>query len=229
VDQLPNWAVVVLHQKNLVATNSPTFRAGFAILLEMTRIDDVSFDLLFGQARTFPGWLDKPVDPALLVQIYDQMKMGPTSMNSCPLRVVFVSSRESKEKLKSCLMPGNVNQTMQAPVTAIFAHDLHFYKKMDRLWPHMNVDSMFEGNAAFAEQFAFRNGTLQAAYFMIAARGLGLDCGPMSGFNNAAVDETFLAGTGFKSNFLCNLGYGDKAKLRPRGPRLDFDEIAKIV
>lgn len=195
----------------------------------MTRIDDVSFDLLFGEARTFPAFQNIPVDPALLVQIYDQMKMGPTSMNCCPLRIIFVSTPEAKEKLKPCLMPGNVNQTMQAPVTAIFADDLDFYKKMDRLWPHSNVLPIFEGKPEFTERFAFRNGTLQAAYFMIAARGLGLDCGPMSGFDNAAVDQAFLAGTSYKSNFLCNLGYGEKSKLRPRGPRLPFDEVAKIV
>ena len=195
----------------------------------MTRIDDVSFDLLFGEARTFPAYQNTPVDPALLVQIYNQMKMGPTSMNCCPLRVIFVSTPEAKEKLKSCLMPGNINQTMQAPVTAIFADDKEFYKKMDRLWSHQNVVPMFEGKPEFTERFAFRNSTLQAAYFMIAARGYGLDCGPMSGFNNAAVDEAFFAGTSYKSNFLCNLGYGEKSKLRPRGPRLPFEEVAKIV
>ena len=195
----------------------------------MTRIDDVSLDLLFGNARTFPAWLDQPVDDALIHQIYDVMKMGPTSMNSCPLRIVFVGSAEAKEKLKPCLMAGNVQQTMQAPVTAIFAYDLDFYRKMDRLWPHSVVTPMFEGKPEFTEQFAFRNATLQAAYFMVVARGLGLDCGPMSGFNNGQVDEAFLAGTKWRSNFLCNLGYGDKSKLRPRGPRLDFNEIASIV
>ncbi len=195
----------------------------------MTRIDDMSLDLLFGNARTFPAWLNQPVDTALLQQVYDVMRMGPTSMNSCPLRIVFVSSAEAKEKLKPCLMPGNVPQTMQAPVTAIFAYDLEFYKKMDRLWPHSAVAPMFEGKPEFTDQFAFRNSTLQAAYFMVVARGLGLDCGPMSGFDNSKVDEAFLGGTNWRSNFLCNLGYGDKTKLRPRGPRLDFTEVASIV
>lgn len=195
----------------------------------MTRIDDVSFDLLFREARSFPGWLDRSVDGALLKQIYESMKMGPTSMNSCPLRVVFVSSSEGKEKLKPCLMQGNVNQTMQAPITAIFAHDLAFYEKMNILWPHFDVKPMFEGKTEYATEFAFRNGTLQAAYFMIAARGLGLDCGPMSGFDNSAVDKAFLAGTTWKSNFLCNLGYGDRTKLRPRGARLSFEDIAQIL
>lgn len=195
----------------------------------MTRIDDVSFDLLFREARTFPGWQERPVAPELLRQVYEMMKMGATSMNCSPLRIVFVSSAEAKEKLKPCLMPGNVNQTMSAPVTAIFADDLQFFTKMDRLWPHSDVKGLFEGKEEFTEKFAFRNSTLQAAYFMIAARGLGLDCGPMSGFNNAAVDEAFLGGTSWKSNFLCNLGYGDKSKLRPRGARLAFEEIAKII
>lgn len=195
----------------------------------MTRIDDVSFDLLFREARTFPGWLDKPVEPALLEQIYDMMKWGPTSMNACPMRVVFVSSAEGKEKLKPTLMQGNVQQTMTAPVTAIFAYDSEFYLKMPVLWPHSDVSGMFVGKDAFVETFALRSGTLQAAYFMVAARGLGLDCGPMSGFNNAAVDEAFLAGTKWKSNFLCNLGYGDRSKLRPRGPRLAFSEVAKMA
>jgi 3-hydroxypropanoate dehydrogenase len=195
----------------------------------MTRIDDVSFDLLFREARTFPGWQERPVAPELLEQVYEMMKMGATSMNCCPMRIVFVSSAEAKEKLKPCLMPGNVNQTMSAPVTAIFADDLQFFTKMDRLWPHSDVRGLFEGKEEFTEKFAFRNSTLQAAYFMIAARGLGLDCGPMSGFHNAAVDEAFLSGTPWKSNFLCNLGYGDKSKLRPRGARLAFEEIAKII
>lgn len=195
----------------------------------MTRIDDVSFDLLFREARTFPGWQERPVAPELLEQVYEMMKMGATSMNCCPMRIVFVSSAEAKEKLKPCLMPGNVNQTMSAPVTAIFADDLQFFTKMDRLWPHSEVKGLFEGKEEFTEKFAFRNSTLQAAYFMIAARGLGLDCGPMSGFNNAAVDAAFLGGTAWKSNFLCNLGYGDKSKLRPRGARLAFEEIAKII
>jgi len=191
----------------------------------MTRIDDVSFDLILGEARTFPAWQDRDVDPALLKQIYDLARMGPTSMNACPLRIVFVTTPEGKEKLKPSLMAGNVKQTMQAPVTAIFAHDLEFYKEMKRLWPHSDVTAMFEGKEAFIKEFALRNGSLQAAYFMLAARGLGLDCGPMSGFNNAAVDEEFLAGTTWRSNFLCNLGYGDRSKLHPRGPRLDFEEV----
>ncbi|WP_031499770.1 malonic semialdehyde reductase [Bryobacter aggregatus] len=195
----------------------------------MTRIDDVSFDLLFRDARTYPAFLNKPVDHALLFQIYDFMKWGPTSMNMSPLRIVFVTSPDAKAKLKPCLMPGNVDKTMAAPVTAIFAYDLEFYEKMSKLWPHSDAKALFAGKAEMIEDAAFRNATLQAAYFMIAARGLGLDCGPMSGFHRDAADAAFLAGTPYRSNFLCNLGYGDKSKLYPRAPRLDFDEVATII
>ncbi len=195
----------------------------------MTRIDDMSFDLLLRDAHTFPAWLDTVVDPALLHQIYDMAKWGPTSMNCCPLRITFITSPEAKAKLKPCLMPGNVEKTMQAPVTALFAYDREFYEHMSRLWPHSDAKAMFIGKEAMIEDAAFRNSTLQAAYFMLAARGLGLDCGPMSGFNKDAADEAFHAGTKWRSNFLCNLGYGDKAKLHPRLPRLDFDEAARIV
>jgi len=195
----------------------------------MTRIDDVSFDLLFREARTFSGWQERGVAPELLEQVYEMMKWGPTSMNVSPMRVMFVSSVEAKEKLKPCLMAGNVKQTMAAPVTAIFANDLAFYERMNVLWPHSDVRGMFEGKADFAEKFAMRSGTLQAGYFMIAARGLGLDCGPMSGYNNAAVDAAFFEGTSWRSNFLCNLGYGDRSQLRPRGARLSFAEVAKVV
>ncbi len=195
----------------------------------MTRIDDVSFDLILRDARTFSAWLDKPVDPELLRQIYDAAKWGPTSMNCCPLRITFISSPEAKAKLKPCLMPANADKTMQAPVTALFAYDREFYEHMHRLWPHSNAKAMFEGNEAMIEDAAFRNSTLQAAYFMLAARGLGLDCGPMSGFHKDAADEAFHAGTKWRSNFLCNLGYGDKNKLHPRLPRLAFDEASRIL
>ncbi len=195
----------------------------------MTRIDDMSFDLLLRDAHTFPAWLDTAVDPALLHQIYDMAKWGPTSMNCCPLRITFITSPEAKAKLKPCLSPGNVDKTMRAPVTALFAYDREFYEHMARLWPHSDAKATFAGKEAIIEDAAFRNSTLQAAYFMLAARGLGLDCGPMSGFDKDAADEAFHAGTKCRSNFLCNLGYGDKAKLHPRLPRLDFDEAARIV
>lgn len=192
-------------------------------------IDDNSLNQIFRLGRTFSAWQDKPVAPELLKQVYDLAKMGPTSMNNSPMRVVFVTSPEAKEKLKTALMPGNVDKTMAAPVTAIFAYDLEFYEKMDKLWPHFDAKPMFAGNPTMTADAAYRNGTLQAAYFMLAARSLGLDLGPMSGFNNAQVDELFFAGTKIKSNFLCNIGYGDASKLYPRGPRLDFEEVATIL
>ncbi len=193
----------------------------------MAKIDNAAFDVMFREARTFPGWTDEKVDPKLLEEIYEVMKWGPTSMNASSLRVVFVTTPEAKEKLKPCLMQGNVNQTMTAPVTAIFAYDEAFWQRMPELWPHSDVRGFFEGKDNTV--FNLRNATLQAAYFMVVARGMGLDCGPMSGFDHKAVDEAFFAGTTWKSNFLCNLGYGDKAKLRPRGPRLKFEEVAKII
>lgn len=189
---------------------------------------ETALNLIFRNARTFPGWLEKPVDPALLREVYDLAKMGPTSMNMSPLRIVFVTTPEGKEKLKPALMEGNVAKTMSAPVTAIFAHDLKFYDHMGKLWPFFDAKPMFANNAHLAEVSAFRNGTLQAAYFMMAARAKGLDLGPMSGFDNGKVDEAFFAGTAIKSNFLCNIGYGDASKLYPRGPRLEFDEVARV-
>jgi 3-hydroxypropanoate dehydrogenase len=195
----------------------------------MQHIDEATMDLLFREARTFSAWQQRPVQQKLLEDIYHLARLGPTSMNGSPLRIVFVTTPEGKEKLKPCLMQGNVAKTMQAPVTAIFCHDLAFYERMDYLWPHSPARQLFEGKPAAIETFALRNGTLSAAYFMLAARSLGLDCGPMSGFDNAAVDEAFLTGTSWKSNFLCNLGYGDRSKLHPRGPRLDFAEAARIV
>ena len=192
------------------------------------KADDKSLDLMFRNARTHSHWLDKPVDDALLQQVYDLMKWGPTSANMSPMRVVFVKSKAAKEKLKPCLDAGNVEKTMAAPVTAIIGHDMEFYEKLPKLFPHADARSWFAGNAKLIEVSAFRNGSLQGAYFMLAARALGLDCGPMSGFNNAKVDEAFFAGTAVKSNFICNLGYGDASKLFPRSPRLAFDEACRI-
>ena len=191
-------------------------------------LDATALDTLFRTARTHVAWQDKQVDDALLEQAYALAKWAPTSANSNPLRIVFVKSPKAKEKLKPCLAAGNVDKTMAAPVTAIFAHDNEFFTKMDRLWPH-GGGKMFEGKPEFAATAAFRNGSLQAAYFMLAARSLGLDCGPMSGFDNAAVDAAFFAGTPVKSSFLCNLGYGNAEKLYPRGPRLEFSEVCKIL
>jgi len=187
-------------------------------------------DLIFRKARTNSVWLDEPVEDALLTQIYDLAKMGPTSANMCPMRIIFVRSREAKEKLKPALDPGNVDKTMKAPVTAIIGMDIHFYEKLPQLFPHADAKSWFKDLPEnVLEYTALRNGSLQGAYFMLAARALGLDCGPMSGFNNAKVDAAFFQGTSIKSNFLCNLGYGDASKLHPRSPRLRFEEACKVI
>lgn len=185
---------------------------------------------LFLDARTHNGWLDRPVDAALLARVWDLARMGPTSANCSPLRIVFVAGAAAKARLKPTLMEGNVDKTMQAPVTAIFAGDSRFFERLPQLFPHADARAWFDGpgKEEAARITAFRNGTLQAAYFMLAARALGLDCGPMSGFDNAAVDREFFPDGRFKSNFLCNLGYGDAAKLHPRGPRLAFAEACRI-
>src|SRR5580704_8611660 len=196
----------------------------------MAKLTGESLDLIFRKARTHSAWLDKPVDDALLGQVYDLAKMGPTSANMCPMRVVFVKSKEAKEKLRPALDAGNVDKTMTAPVTAIIAMDIHFYEKLPKLFPHADARAWFKDLPEnVLETIALRNGSLQGAYFMLAARSLGLDCGPMSGFDNAKVDAAFFAGTTVKSNFLCNLGHGDGAKLFPRSPRLNFAEACQIV
>jgi 3-hydroxypropanoate dehydrogenase len=189
-----------------------------------------NLDLIFRNARTHTVWLNKPVDDALLKQVYDFARMGPTSANMCPMRIVFVKSPEAKEKLKPTLDAGNVAKTMAAPVTAIIGMDIHFYEKLPRLFPHTDAKAWFKDlPESVLEYIALRNSSLQGAYFILAARALGLDCGPMSGFNNAKVDAAFFTGTTIKSNFLCNLGYGDANKLHPRSPRLEFDEACKVI
>jgi len=186
-------------------------------------------DQLFFAARTHNGWQAKDVPDSLLHTLVDAMKMAPTSANCSPMRLVFVKSRAAKEQLKPFLSTGNLAKTMAAPVTAIVAHDLKFYDHLPRLFPHADAKSWFTSSEAHANTTAFRNGTLQGAYLIMAARALGLDCGPMSGFDNAGVDAAFFTGTTYKSNFLINLGYGDPAALMPRSPRFDFADIAKIV
>jgi 3-hydroxypropanoate dehydrogenase len=187
-------------------------------------------DLIFRNARTHNVWQDWPVDEALLRQVYDLARMGPTSANMCPMRIVFVRSKEAKEKLKPALDAGNVDKTMKAPVTAIIAMDVHFYEKLPQLFPHVDAKAWFKDLPEnVLEYIALRNSSLQGAYFMLAARALGLDCGPMSGFDNARVDAAFFSGTSIKSNFLCNLAYGDPSKLHPRSPRLSFEEACRIV
>ena len=187
-------------------------------------------DLIFRNARSHSYWLDQPVDDALLRQVYELTKMGPTSANMCPLRIMFVKSREAKERLKPALDAGNVRKTMTAPVTAILGMDVHFYEKLPELFPHADARAWFKDlPEQVLESIALRNSSLQGAYFMLAARSLGLDCGPMSGFNNAKVDAEFFAGTTVKSNFLCALGYGDASKLHPRSPRLTFEEACQVT
>jgi 3-hydroxypropanoate dehydrogenase len=191
-------------------------------------LDDHALDVLFREARTFNAWQERDVSDALLQAVYELAKMGPTAANSQPMRVVFVKSPEAKEKLKAHLDAGNVDKTMSAPVTAIVAFDVEFYEKMPEVFPHApTAINWFKGqdNTTHLQ----RNSSLEGAYLMLAARSLGLDCGPMSGFNNAGVDAEFFAGTNWKSNFIFNIGYGDKTKLFPRLPRLAFDDAAKIV
>jgi 3-hydroxypropanoate dehydrogenase len=194
------------------------------------KLDDQALDILFRKARTHIVWEDKPVSDELLRQVYDLMKWGPTSANCSPARILFLRTPEAKERLRPALSPTNVDKTMQAPVTAIIADDLKFYENLPRLFPNNPAArEWFSGNPQLAEVTAFRNGTLQGGYFILAARAAGLDCGPMSGFDNAKVDAEFFAGTSVKSNFLCNVGYGHASKLFPRNPRLDFDEACKLL
>jgi 3-hydroxypropanoate dehydrogenase len=195
-------------------------------------IDSDALDVLFRKARTYSAWLDEPVSDDKLRELYDLMKLGPTSANMTPARILFLRTKEAKERLKPALASGNVEKTMNAPVTAIVAYDLKFYEHLPRLFPQMpGVRDMFAGNAQMTGEAAMRNGSLQGGYFMLAARAVGLDCGPMSGFDNAKVDAEFFAGEGesVKSNFLCNLGHGDSSKLYPRNPRLGFDEACKLL
>ena len=192
-------------------------------------LTDESLDILFRQARSHNAWQDKPVSDDLLMQLYDLLKMGPTSANACPARFVFIKSVEAKEKLKTCLDEGNVKKSMTAPVVAIIGMDLEFYEKLSKLFPHTDARSWFVGKPEKIQQTAFRNSSLQGAYLIMAARSLGLDCGPMSGFDSTKLDATFFPDGKIKSNFICAIGYGDPAGLYPRGPRLDFKEAAEIV
>jgi 3-hydroxypropanoate dehydrogenase len=192
-------------------------------------LDGKALDLIFRVARTHNAWRDKPVPDALLRQAYDLAKMAPTSANCSPARIVFVRSRAAKEKLGPALSPGNLDKTMAAPATAIFGYDAEFHEKLPRLYPQADARSWFAGKPALIETTAFRNATLQAAYFILAARAVGLDCGPMSGFDNAMVDAAFFPGGKIKSNFICNLGFGDPAGVRPRNPRFAFEEVCAIV
>lgn len=193
-------------------------------------LSDAAQDQLFREARTLNAWLPKPVSDEQLHQLYELAKFGPTSANASPMRVVFIKSDEAKAKLKPFLSDGNRDKTIEAPVTAIVATDHEFYEHLPRLFPHADAKSWFVGNQPLIDVTAFRNGTLQGAYVLMAARAIGLDCGPMSGFDNAGVDEAFFAGTAVKSNFLISIGYGDSSRnLFARSPRLDFDEACTIA
>jgi 3-hydroxypropanoate dehydrogenase len=189
-------------------------------------------ELIFSQARSQNGWLDRTVSDEQLHALYEHLKWGPTSMNCSPARFVFLRTTAAKEKLKPALMPGNVDKTMSAPVVVIVGYDTRFYEHLPDLFPHNPaVKTLFEGEEQqqLARTTAFRNGTLQGAWLIATARASGLDCAPMSGFSEAAVDQLFFAGTTVKSNFLCGLGYGDPTKLYPRGPRLAFDQACTLA
>jgi nitroreductase len=194
----------------------------------MTLTDDQA-KLLFSDARTFSHWRDAPVSDELLRQIYERMKWGPTSANCSPARIVFVRTTEAKERLAACMDAGNVAKVRAAPVTAIIGMDMAFPEMLPRLYPHADARAWFAGNLALTEKTAFRNSSLQGGYFIIAARSLGLDCGPMSGFDAGALNSAFFDGTAIQVNFVCSLGYGEPARLHPRGPRLEFNEACEVL
>ena len=194
-----------------------------------TPLDDAALDVIFRQARTQNKWLDKPVPTEQLVALYDLMRWGPTSANSFPARIVFVTSPAAKERLVPLVLEGNRPKVIAAPVTAIIGYDTKFYDWLPRLFPHVDARSWFVDKPAFAEATAFRNSSLQGAYLIIAARALGLDCGPMSGFDNEAVDREFFPGGQVKSNFLCAIGHGDPAGVFPRLPRPNFNEVCSVI
>jgi nitroreductase len=193
------------------------------------KIDAHALDQIFREARTHNAWLPKRVPVGALREAYDLARFGPTSANSSPARFVFLESEAAKARLLPALAPLNVEKTKAAPVTAIVAWDIEFYEKLPELFPHADMRSFFVGNQKFAEESAFRNGSLQGGYFILAARAVGLDCGPMSGFDAAKVNAEFFPDGKWKVNFLCNLGYGDKSKLFPRSPRLKFEEACRVL
>ncbi len=195
----------------------------------MPALDSTALDQLFREARTAYQWKDTPVSDDTLRQLYDLVKMGPTSANASPARFVFVRTPEGKAKLKEALSAGNMEKTMRAPVTVIVAHDPKFYDQLPRLFPHADAKAWFAGNWSLADATAFRNGSLQGAYLILAARALGLDAGPMSGFDTNKVDELFFADSGFKTNFLVNLGHGEWPESYVRSPRLAFEDAASLA
>ena len=190
---------------------------------------NITTEQLFDNARTHNVFTAQAVPEATLRQLYEMMKWAPTSANCSPARIVFVSTPAAKERLVGCMAPANADKTRQAPVTAIIGMDMEFHEKLPRLFPHADAKAWFTGKPDFIQATAFRNSSIQGGYFIIAARAVGLDCGPMSGFDNAKVDAEFFAGTPVKSNFICNLGHGDASKLFPRSPRLSFEEACSLV
>jgi 3-hydroxypropanoate dehydrogenase len=194
-----------------------------------TIISDVAVDQLFREARTFSAWLPQTVQPELLRDTYELARLGPTSANGSPARFVFLTTPEAKARLLPSLAPGNVEKTKTAAVTVIVAWDSEFYEKFAKLFPHADARSWFAGNQPLIDENAFRNSSLQGAYFILAARTLGLDCGPMSGFDANRVNAEFFPDGKWKANFLCNLGYGDRSTLPPRNPRLEFEEACIVL
>jgi 3-hydroxypropanoate dehydrogenase len=195
-------------------------------------LDAQALDAIFLKARTHNAWLDRQVDDALLHRLYDLLKWGPTAANAQPARLLFLRTRDAKQRLRAALSPGNLDKTMAAPVVAIVAYDTQFHEHLPQVFPHNpTARSWFEGDdkRAAREASAFRNGTLQGAYLIVAARALGLDCGPMSGFDAARVDAEFFPDGRFRTNFLCNLGYGDPAALFDRSPRLPFETACQLL
>lgn len=197
--------------------------------MQTNEITEDALNQLFRDARSHDAWRDEPVAADVLRRIFDLTKMGPTSANCLPARFVFVSTPAGKARLKPCLAPVNIAKCMAAPVVAIIAHDIQFYDHLPRLFPHADARAWFAGNDPLIDVTAFRNGTLQGAYFMLAARALGLDCGPMSGFDNAKLDDVFFPDGRFKSNFICAIGRGDPSVLPDRSPRFDFEDVCTIV
>lgn len=196
----------------------------------MSAFDVKNKNLIFQEARTHNDWLDKDISNDILMEIYDLMKWGPTSANCSPTRIIFVKSKASKDRLLPFVIESNLEKTKSAPVTAIIGYDINFHDHLPKLFPHNpDAQNWFNHSIDIAEETAFRNGSMQGAYFIIAARALGLDCGPMSGFDKEGVDNEFFRDTNIKSNFLCNLGYGDKTKLFERSPRFKFNEICEII
>jgi len=199
--------------------------------MSATAVSNQALDQLFLEARTQNAWKPEPVSEALLRQVYDLARMAPTSANGCPARFVMVASAEAKERLRPHILSNNVDKIMAAPVSVIIAHDLDFYEKLPQLFPHGGdaYKGYFASNEPLAVETAFRNGSLQGAYFIMAARALGLDCGPISGFNNVGVDAEFFPDGRVKSNFICAIGHGDPSGVWPRNPRLSFDEACQIL